>query len=493
MIFRQTFFEKQYFLLLLPVFFLLHGIVENYPLIAVSDCLVLFGTYLLATIVIAVVAFLLLRSWRTAAMLSFFIMAFHFFFGPAHDFLKNLFGTSFITKYSFLLPFILVAFVLLIIYLKRKKPDFYKFSRYINVLLLVLILIDLSRLAFDAVRDSSAKSTTTATAARCESCERPDIYLIIADEYAGKKELDEVFHFDNSAFYIQLRNRGFFIVDSSFGNYNYTPFSMASMLSMNYLDKLEGRNKSLNDRNLCYRTINSNALIDFFKSQDYELKNCSIFQFAGKLPFASTPFYMTGVDLITAQTFLSRINRDIRFNLVTRLKIRSETERALKEELRINEELYKRAWDEATTSSERPRFVYTHLEMPHYPYYFDRNGKPNQIKDLWDSEQWDLKKYIGYLQYANKKYLELIDHILKNSEKPPVVIFMSDHGFREFVGDSVDHGYHYMNINSIHLPNKQYQGFYKGMSNVNQFRVLLNTEFKQNLPMLKDSTIFLKE
>ena len=72
-------------------------------------------------------------------------------------------------------------------------------------------------------------------------------------------------------------------------------------------------------------------------------------------------------------------------------------------------------------------------------------------------------------------------------------MFMSDHGFREFIADSVDHSYHYMNINAIYLPNKQYQAFYKGMSNVNQFRILLNTEFNQRLPILKDSTSFLKE
>jgi hypothetical protein len=490
---RSTFFEKQYFLLLLPVFFLLHGIVENYPLIPVSACLVLFGEYLLATAILAGLSFLLIRSWRTAAMLVFFIMAFHFFFGPAHDFLKDLFGNGFITKYSFLLPLALLVFIALIIYLKKRKPAFLKLSRYLNILFLVLLLIDLGRLGFMVIDNSANHSLKTVGPTVCSSCEKPDIYLIVADGYAGKKELEDIFHFDNSAFYNELNKRGFYIVDSTFSNYNYTPFSMASMLSMDYLDKLEGRNKSLNDRTLCYRTINNNALVDFLEEQQYELKNCSIFQFARQLPFASTPYYKTGIDLVTAQTFLSRIDRDIRFNLVTRLKIQSEIDRVLKDEFRINEELYRRTWDEASGSSNKPRFVYTHLEMPHYPYYFDRNGKPNQLKDLSDLDPWDQEKYIGYLQYANKKYLELIDHILKNSAKPPIVIFMSDHGFREFAGDSVDHSYHFMNINSIHLPDKQYQGFYKGMSNVNQFRILLNTQFKQHFPLLKDSTSFLKE
>ena len=159
----------------------------------------------------------------------------------------------------------------------------------------------------------------------------------------------------------------------------------------------------------------------------------------------------------------------------------------------LNEALYKKTWDQVLKERDHPRFIYMHLEIPHYPYYFDRNGKPNALKDLYDTEQGDLKKYIEYLQYGNKRYLELIDHIFTHSKKPPVIMFMSDHGFRKFVNDSVDHRYHFMNINSVYLPGKQYQGFYKGMSNVNQFRVLLNTQFQQHLPILKDSSIFLRD
>ena len=43
------------------------------------------------------------------------------------------------------------------------------------------------------------------------------------------------------------------------------------------------------------------------------------------------------------------------------------------------------------------------------------------------------------------------------------------------------------------MPDGNNSGFYDGMSNVNQFRVLLNSQFKQKLPLLKDSTNFLIE
>jgi hypothetical protein len=69
---------------------------------------------------------------------------------------------------------------------------------------------------------------------------------------------------------------------------------------------------------------------------------------------------------------------------------------------------------------------------------------------------------------------------------------MSDHGFRQFK-EPVDKKYYFSNLISIYLPDGNYSGFYDGMSNVNMFRAFLNTEFGQNLPILKDSTIFLRE
>ena len=102
------------------------------------------------------------------------------------------------------------------------------------------------------------------------------------------------------------------------------------------------------------------------------------------------------------------------------------------------------------------------------------------------------KEYIEYLQYCNQKFLELIDHIFKTSRRPPIIIFMGDHGFRHFIKD-VDHQYYFMNLNSIYLPDKNYRQFYDSMSMVNEFRVLLNTQFNQHLPLLKDTTVFLQE
>lgn len=162
--------------------------------------------------------------------------------------------------------------------------------------------------------------------------------------------------------------------------------------------------------------------------------------------------------------------------------------------LHLNTKLYGETWEEISKpTSTNPRFVYTHIETPHYPYYFDKDGNPAKLKDLNEASKIDTASYISYLQYGNKIYLRLIDHILANAKAPPVIILMSDHAFREYAGDTIDHKYHFMNFNSILLPGRQYGGFYRGISTVNQFRVLFNTAFGQKLPLLKDSTSYLLE
>src|SRR5215213_367904 len=146
--FRKTLFQKQYFILLLPVFFVLHGFMNYYPLIFVNDSLILLLKYLLAIAIFAGLFFLIVRSWRTVFVLSALVMCFHFFFGATHDWLKSWLADSFIVKYSFLIPAAFIVLILLLVYGRRKKPAFLNLSTYLNALFFLLILIDLIQLCF---------------------------------------------------------------------------------------------------------------------------------------------------------------------------------------------------------------------------------------------------------------------------------------------------------------------------------------------------------
>lgn len=483
---------REYFLLLLPAFFVLHGYTENFPLIKAGDAFFLFLQYSALSLLLYPVSFLVFRSWRKAAVAVLLLLSFYFFFGSMHDAAKSVLPGTFVVKYTFLLPFTAAVAMAAIIFLKKTKRQFNRFVRYANVLLVVLLAVDI----FSLSKKFSEQPETTAVApagfSHCDSCPVPDIYFIIADEYAGNRELKEIFNFDNSSFEKALESKGFKIVDNSISNYNYTPHSMASLFSMNYLRGIEGKNKSKKDRHIAYALINKNPVIEFLRSQGYRFKNFSVFQFDDELPSTHSSFILTGKELLTSQTFFSRIDRDIRFNLITTYQLRSQMIAFANNEINSLNNLLEATKKEAARTSNEPRFIYTHLMMPHYPYFFDKNGQRMPPEMVIEGHQVKQKAYIEYLQYCNGRFLELIDYILTHSKKPPVIFFMGDHGFRHFTTD-VDHKYYFMNLNAVYLPNKNYASFYNGMSAVNEFRILFNSQFRQNLPLLKDSTVYLTE
>jgi hypothetical protein len=123
--------------------------------------------------------------------------------------------------------------------------------------------------------------------------------------------------------------------------------------------------------------------------------------------------------------------------------------------------------------------------MPHYPYYFDSKGNSLPVEKLTALKNANPQDYLEYLQYSNKRLIQLVDHILASSPNPPIIIILSDHGLQKMG----DRKYDFANLNAVRLPNKNYSLFYDSMTNVNQFRVIFNTYFNQHLPLLKDSTI----
>ena len=196
------------------------------------------------------------------------------------------------------------------------------------------------------------------------------------------------------------------------------------------------------------------------------------------------------ISLITSQTFASRILKDINYNISTgKWKLDWGLERRTYEHLRNNENIIRAVKNKASEKTNVPKFIYAHLMMPHYPYYFNSKGHALPTQQLLNGQETNRGNYIEYLQYCNRRILGLVENIMANSDSP-VIMLLGDHGFRQGIGKD-EHKYAFMNLNAIYLPDKKYSLFYDSISNVNQFRIFFNTEFKQQLPLLNDSTVFL--
>ncbi|MCW3072950.1 MAG: hypothetical protein JWP69_19 [Flaviaesturariibacter sp.] len=483
--FKNNLLLKPYYLILLIIFFVFHGYVENYDLVPVTDCLLLVCQYTGFAILSTAMAYYFLRSINKAALFTFFILSINFFFGAAFDVLKKS-PVSFLGKYSVILLLLVISLVVTFIYLKKSTKLFYTITKYLNFLFVILLLLDIGQFTFlfqanPIVTDYSSRLT------KCDTCATPDIYLIVADEYAGNRELLSM-GFDNRNFFEQLKKREFNVIKNTTSNYNPTEYSMASLFNMQYLKNVK-ENLNTKDIARCFNAIDENEFLRLLPIS-YKVFNFSNFRVANQEPLTNSPFYSDEKMFITEQTLLQRLMKDIGYHLYTK-GILSLKNRQF-ENFHNNKMLIKATKDIVTTNEINPKFVYTHLTLPHYPYYFDKDGKQNeQLSKMWE-EKMNQNDYLEYLQYSNRIYLELIDWIITKSKQPPIILLISDHGFRQFEGN-FDKTLVFSNLIAVHLPSNKYGGWYEQMSNVNILKILLNSEFQQKLTIQKDSLVFIKD
>ena len=476
---------REFFLFLLPLFFVFHGFVAYYHFIPIKDGLSLFGYYTAFALLFSLLIYFIFRSWRKAALFTFCLFSFHFFFGSWHDASKEAFGSIFFNRYSFIIPFFFALFLFLFFAIKKSKRKFDRTTKYLNILLFVFLLWDVVVLV-QKINKRSHDSELVVTKSICDTCSKPDVYLIIADEYASSRELKEVFHFRNDSFENALTQRGFYAVSSPQSNYNSTPFSVSSILNFSYLP-LKNPNHSMNDYGTILEMIRNNKVQQALNGLGYQSVNNSFFDLQGLPSQVEESLLPAKTKYITGQTFISRIMRDIMFNLVTKFKFKWAVKNDIYKSRGANQLLYNRTLQSISLAS--PKFSYTHLMLPHPPFYYDENCNENPLRIV--TNETNKEAYVNYVQYANKKYLYLIAQILTKSAKPPIIILMSDHGFRGMTLNN--RTYDFDNIIYLYLPSKKYAPYYQGMSNVNLFRLLLNNEFGQQYPLLKDSTISLKD
>jgi hypothetical protein len=482
------------FLFLLPVFFVFHGFTINYDSVPVTDALLLTLEYLAVTAILSALVWFVFRDIIKTALLIAIAMSVYFFYGNILDFLKNSFPASSIWRYRVLLPWFFLLFLAVFIWLYRRKYPLYSVAFYLNILFSVFILWDGAQLLLKMPTVARAKAFHASDEGFTiyNNGNKPDIFLIIPDQYTGRSALRDVFHFDNSAFENELRRRGFYVATKSTSNYNFTPFSVASTLDMSYLSLPEGK-QNYNTVNYSYSVIRNSRVLKFLSASGYNFYNCSVFDFDDHPAHKYTAFLPYGIKLITAQTFAGRLLEDFQNDVKEGKYGLTKLQRKLVyEDLRFNNRMIDLTVKMASQKAASPKFVYAHLMIPHFPHYFDSKGNLMPMNKLTVGGNSNRADYVEYLQYGNAKLLQLVDSILIKSTSPPVIILLSDHGFQH-PGKDISRSYDFVNLNAVYFPGRNYNLLYDSISNVNEFRVILNSCLGQQLPLLKDSTYNLRD
>ncbi len=381
----------------------------------------------------------------------------------------------------------LVLLLAICLLVARMRKGMAALTRFANIAAVVLVALPLLSLAWFEIRKPrrAAPATVTATV---ELDEAPDIYLIIPDAHARADVMLDMYGHDLEPFLAELEGLGFVVARSSTANYSMTPVSIASMLNLRYLD-LEGlawgdlRDISASIRHSEFEAMLRGAgykTIAFPTGAPYtEMRHFD--QYYHGLG-AAAGFYRLFVELTPVAVLLEDNPWWNEFI--------SDRERLLF----TLDHLPEIALDP------EPTFTFVHLELPHPPFRFGENGEDvfAEYRDLtddgagWRSPELQARYPEAYRRqtiYTDRRIAEVVRKILEDSDSPPVILILSDHGPRltyDWTGpERTDVREALGNLTAVYMPGAE-EAIYPGITPVNVMRVVANEVLGADLPLLED-------
>lgn len=372
---------------------------------------------------------------------------------------------------------------------------FFDFFQYTAAFLLVMALIGLvqrtslftsNKIAGQAALERLPDISPSSTAA---SRMKPNIFFIILDAYANNATLKQVYHYDNKDFLGRLRQKGFWVNESSVSNYAYTFLSLASSLNMQYLDKLSSSaGNTSRDETLLYPLISDNTVARLLKKEGYTFLHFdSGWAVSRDSAAADEIIRCTGLNEI--QTVFLRTTLLNPF--VETFSLKGVRARVLCtfEQLKM-----------IGNTNKGPYFVVAHIVAPHPPFVFEADGSmPAQPglrktpKALWRKRFQEA--YLSQLSFINTKVLDFIDVVQRGTDGPPIIILQADHGpafpsdlerdpteaiIEERMGI----------LNAIYLPKECQCDLYEKLTPVNVFRIIFDGCFGTKYSRLKDRSFY---
>ena len=358
----------------------------------------------------------------------------------------------------------------------RKSRKLLELNKIFNVIAAVLVLYNLSAVVFHRHKGLPAVIDNIKSLPRGE--EKPDIYFIVLDQFAGLKEIKDVFGYDNSVFVKRLATLGFYVPRDAKTRYLDTDASLADTFNMGETSMepdgtlTTAPNGQIiakeSDRKKMYakQVIRENKVARILKSFGYKFVNIGGgYSDTSYNANADENFNCFGFrcknelnDLLVRSSFL-------RFALISRKVFRDtiscEFDRLSK-----------------TPLENSPKFVFAHILCPHLPFVFGPNGEEIPIKFSRNFRNKQL--YLGQYIFASKMAEDTVSTIISRSKTPPVIILVSDHGSKESAE------YAHSIFCALHLPNNGKTKLSQRLASRNIFRIILDYYFGQDLSLLAE-------
>ncbi len=326
--------------------------------------------------------------------------------------------------------------------------------------------------------DEQAETPPVVNLAPAEGTDRPNIYWIVADEYAGFDELRKYFHYDNTPFYDRLREMGFTVSEYSYNWSSDTFTILRDTLSLNYTSSpggSKGREKMVTSRDLPLWTLLKDLgyeLCEAESTNKFRLVNRMKTEVKDDSP--RTEDDKAVANLLLEYSILYRYEEKILQAVAPNLAKAQERVAIMN--------VFDWAEDPESISSEGPVCTVIYVKCPHKPYYFDRDGnQPPEVEKGEDDKPW----YVDQLVFATKHLQKVCENIIAQ-DPDSIILLQSDHGNR-FVANVTRLDQTNV-LNAVYFRGKPLEDIVnKNM--INTWRTVLRTQFNLDLPDVKEKRL----
>lgn len=443
---------------------------------------------LIAGMILVLIFHLILRNWKRAALISTIILILFYSYGHVYMLLKGInIDGLYLFRHRTLIPIWVGLSFFPIWQILRKSIDPSAATYILNVVGVSLFIFSLFQLTSFFLRSrislAEADKNTNALDLNVGN-EPPDIYYIILDGYGRSDVLMNEYGYDNSDFLNVLRDLGFYVADCSQSNYAQTQLSLTSSLNFNYIDDLTDRFISgTDDRTGLDVLIRHSAVRESLEKAGYKTVAFATGFLATELTDADyflAPQRSLGnlneFEYLLIETTFARLIQDT--NNLGMQNLGSE--RFRERTLFVLDKLDKLSY------IKEPKFVFVHLIVPHPPYVFGSTGGPVAPEETGTTRsENDVIRYRDQVIFISNRMKEILPMIIANSARPPVIVLLGDHG-PTIPGSPATR---MKNLNAYYMPNANIP-LYPTITPVNSFRMIFNSYFSQNLPLLEDASFY---
>tara|TARA_B100001146_G_C16164019_1_gene427036 strand:+ start:96 stop:1517 length:1422 start_codon:yes stop_codon:yes gene_type:complete len=429
-------------------------ILKNYDELIFQDILISLAI-VSVSIIIWIVIRKIIKNGNKAALITGVGVVFFFYFGYVQDALKGILVSNIpVNKTSILVPISIIIFIISTIYFIKSKNNFESIIKIANVVSITLILVVCVQFIIPGA-----------------SAEKPNVYHIILDEYTDNEILTKKFGYNNEKFLEFLNNNGFYMHDKLFSTFGGTVKELNVILNMEYPKKLRWMSED-------YESLNNNKVMSIFSNQDYSvIETNSMMRWKNFSDVDTKLCYDTNF-----------INSEFLDQVLGKSIIRYFLEKYQQDTRRDTVRCTFDVLNEITLKTDGPKYVFSHVYVPHPPFLFGPNGE-NVIPDrreISGLQSWENPQgYVNQLIYATNEITVVIKNIVKNDPNA-IIIVQGDTGTltgTDISKKTMKEIYQAHSIlYAVRIPDVEDSDY---MIPVNTYRIIFNNYFNMNYDYLE--------